>query len=1038
MKKFARIMLAILMVVCLAISITACKSDCDNGNHTWDEGTVTKAATCSEAGVKTFKCTLCDEEKTEAIPATGNHTPVSAAKAATCTEDGVADATKCSVCGTAIAAGTKIDKLGHNVTAWTPVANDSAKHEGTCTREGCGAKVTADHTPVVGKDTPATCTTDGKKGDTTCSDCSATIATGAVITKLGHNFDATIADNVTVTKEANCTEDGSKTVKCSRCDETDTVVIDKLGHDLAYEFTADTHTASCKRTGCDYTVAATAHTNTDGKCVCGGKLYTNFPVSDFATISASVSASKADSDEKYFAIGMVKSITDGYNTTVVITDTAGTELQIFWVYNEDGSVRDQNPSKTYSEGDVVVYYGYVNYYKGAAQLKNAWLVQLKDDAKINMAGIAITELVVPENVSEDFTLPTLSDATVVWTVEEGTGITIDGNNATVTPSKDGVQTVKIKAAVTVGTDEANKIYTVTVAKAGEKTIILDFANANIDWNGLTATSGDQSFAYGVVTYNAGVTNLNTGYLFVKKGYLANATAIPGSIVKVEYVVTSGAKAATNYYVYLSKTAKLANDLTGTIISTGKGDNVSVTGSVTATAEDGYNYFNISTSDNGQLVKVIITYVECDHETTTDVAANSATCTTAGNVAHKLCSTCGAMLDNDGKVLASTTVDALGHNFGELTAAVAPTCSAAGNVAYYHCDRCDKNYDEAKKVIIEDVTVAIDATAHKYVYAVDPTDNTKHIGTCEHNNEHKNEAADHTLGAWITTDSAEHWKVCSVCKYEAEKAAHDYNDEGVCACGKQSTAVTYTITTSVQGYDVTAEGAATVITVANEGTTDIAVNLTVTAPSGYVITSVKYQIGSAQDLVDITIADDGTGTFTVTKDALGSAETVSVVVTLEANAKSWKMITDVSALSADTKIVLVAGDKIATDYSSSKYNSSTISDSSVNTEATPLGVESATVFTLETVSEGVWALKIGDSYLSYKSGTNFDNVSNTTDTKAQWTISIDDTTHTATIANVSSTNRAVVFRAGTYNLFAPYATSNVNGDEYSYVTIYAWM
>lgn len=40
--------------------------------HTWDNGTVTKAATCTEAGVKTYTCTVCKETKTEEIPATGH------------------------------------------------------------------------------------------------------------------------------------------------------------------------------------------------------------------------------------------------------------------------------------------------------------------------------------------------------------------------------------------------------------------------------------------------------------------------------------------------------------------------------------------------------------------------------------------------------------------------------------------------------------------------------------------------------------------------------------------------------------------------------------------------------------------------------------------------------------------------------------------------------------------------------------------------------------------------------------------------------
>ena len=40
--------------------------------HTWDTGKVTKAATCKEAGVKTFTCSECGEKKTESIPVDRN------------------------------------------------------------------------------------------------------------------------------------------------------------------------------------------------------------------------------------------------------------------------------------------------------------------------------------------------------------------------------------------------------------------------------------------------------------------------------------------------------------------------------------------------------------------------------------------------------------------------------------------------------------------------------------------------------------------------------------------------------------------------------------------------------------------------------------------------------------------------------------------------------------------------------------------------------------------------------------------------------
>ena len=44
----------------------------ESGQHTWDDGQVTTAATCTENGVMTYTCTMCSDTKTEVIPATGH------------------------------------------------------------------------------------------------------------------------------------------------------------------------------------------------------------------------------------------------------------------------------------------------------------------------------------------------------------------------------------------------------------------------------------------------------------------------------------------------------------------------------------------------------------------------------------------------------------------------------------------------------------------------------------------------------------------------------------------------------------------------------------------------------------------------------------------------------------------------------------------------------------------------------------------------------------------------------------------------------
>ncbi|MBQ9530784.1 MAG: M23 family metallopeptidase [Eubacterium sp.] len=75
---------------------------------------VTKEATCTSTGIKTFTCSLCGDSYTETIPKIA-HTPVKdSAVAATCTKSGKTEGNHCSVCGTVITAQTTIPALGHS------------------------------------------------------------------------------------------------------------------------------------------------------------------------------------------------------------------------------------------------------------------------------------------------------------------------------------------------------------------------------------------------------------------------------------------------------------------------------------------------------------------------------------------------------------------------------------------------------------------------------------------------------------------------------------------------------------------------------------------------------------------------------------------------------------------------------------------------------------------------------------------------------------------------------------------------------------
>ena len=92
MKKAIIIALSLVLVLAL---FTSC--DEPKHEHTWNDGEVTTAATCTEKGVKTFTCTACKETKTEEIPALGHDLEVitvdsgyvnKGSKTTTCTRKG--------------------------------------------------------------------------------------------------------------------------------------------------------------------------------------------------------------------------------------------------------------------------------------------------------------------------------------------------------------------------------------------------------------------------------------------------------------------------------------------------------------------------------------------------------------------------------------------------------------------------------------------------------------------------------------------------------------------------------------------------------------------------------------------------------------------------------------------------------------------------------------------------------------------------------------------------------------------------------------
>ena len=149
------------------------------------------ASTCTAEGHydMVVYCTACDEElsrTTVTIDKLPHTEEVNEAKPATCTETGLTEGKYCSECNEILIEQEIVPAKGHM--------------------------------EVIDKAVAATCTDTGLTEGKHCLGCNEVLAVQKIVPALGHSFTNYISDN-------NATEDfpGTKTAKCDRCDETDTI-----------------------------------------------------------------------------------------------------------------------------------------------------------------------------------------------------------------------------------------------------------------------------------------------------------------------------------------------------------------------------------------------------------------------------------------------------------------------------------------------------------------------------------------------------------------------------------------------------------------------------------------------------------------------------------------------------------------------------------------------------------------------------------------------------------------------------------------------
>ena len=291
-----------------------------DGHHIWNDGEVTKAAACTEDGEMTYTCTMCGDQKTEVIPATGHDwgQPVwswngteSASAVFTCGNDASHTQTLPAAVTSQVTTQPGCESTGVRTytaavtfegqtytdtkTETLPATGHDTEIVGakaaTCTEDGytgdevcktCGETVKKGETiPATGHDTQvvgaksATCTQDGYTGDEVCKTCGETVKKGETIPATGHDT------QVVGAKSATCTQDGyTGDEVCKTCGETvkKGETIPATGHDTQV---VGAKSATCTQDGytgdevcktCGVTVKqgevlpALGHDYKDGKC----------------------------------------------------------------------------------------------------------------------------------------------------------------------------------------------------------------------------------------------------------------------------------------------------------------------------------------------------------------------------------------------------------------------------------------------------------------------------------------------------------------------------------------------------------------------------------------------------------------------------------------------------------------------------------------------------------------------------------------------------------------------------------------------------
>ena len=500
--------------------------------------------------------------------------------------------------------------------------------------------------------------------------------------------------------------------------------------------------------------------------------------------------------EKYLVKGTVTEIANTQYGNLYIEDAEGNKIYVYGLYNNDGSVRFDAMTTQPKVGDVITVMSVIGQYNDAAQLKNAWLMNIevpelsdadkvaaeKDALSIDADGVVYLDTVI--------TLPTKGashDAvTITWAAPAdyaGTAVAYDATTGKLTVTiGDAEETYKLTATIKCGEVTDTKEVTLTIAKKAAYTVNVvsaPVANTAYKLYFKQLNAGKVLFVNGEVDGRYLKTTMN-----VLEAVDVYAEAVEGGYKF--YTLVDDAKAYLN--AYLNDSGKTSLNFVAESASVYKYNAETFAWEV---AIDGTNYYVGSYNAFETVSLSKSDYIKADNTRVTQFPLELVEIVCAHDFdatkCESTCTICGAASEPN-------------HQYDNACDAKCNVCEAEREVeAHVYDNACDANCNvcnETREVADHVYDNACDATcnvcqaertAADHVYD-DDCDAQCNVCQAERVAPHKysadcDEKCD-SCGTTRTVETAHTYendcdKDCNVCKATRVADCKDENDDGVC-------------------------------------------------------------------------------------------------------------------------------------------------------------------------------------------------------------------------------------------------------------------